>query len=52
MIYETFLPKALAEKRLVAVPEPIVVGHGFKHILEALDRQLEGVSARKLVVTL
>ena len=52
MIYEAFLPSALAEGRFVASPEPIVVGHGLGAIPEALDRQLAGVSARKLVVTL
>lgn len=39
MIFETFLPSALKDGRFVAAPE-------------ALDRQLAGVSARKLVVTL
>lgn len=52
MIYDTFLPSALAEGRFVAAPEPLVVGHGLDQIPVALDRQLEGVSARKLVVTL
>ena len=52
MIYETFLPSALAEARFVAAPDPLVVGHGLTEIPDALDRQLKGVSARKLVVTL
>ena len=52
MIYETFLPAALAEGRFVAAPEAHVVGHGLKRIAEALERQRQGVSARKLVVTL
>jgi len=52
MIYETFLPPALAEGRFVASPEPIIVGHGLGAIPQALDRQLAGVSAAKLVVTL
>ena len=52
MIWESFLPSALADGRFVAAPEPVIVGHGLGAIPEALDRQLAGVSARKLVVTL
>jgi hypothetical protein len=52
MIYDTFLPSALAEGRFVAAPPPLLVGDGLDQIPVALDRQLEGVSARKLVVTL
>jgi hypothetical protein len=52
MIYESFLPKAMAEARYSAVPEPLVVGEGLDAIPPALDRQRRGVSARKLVVTL
>jgi NADPH:quinone reductase-like Zn-dependent oxidoreductase len=52
MIYERFLPHALAEARYRAAPGPLVVGHGLDHISEALERQRRGVSASKLVVTL
>jgi NADPH:quinone reductase-like Zn-dependent oxidoreductase len=52
MIYEAFLPSALAEARFVAAPDPMVVGEGLDAIPEALERQRKGVSARKLVVTL
>lgn len=52
MLYEAFLPAALAEGRYVAAPEAFVVGHGLEHIAEALELQRRGVSARKLVVTL
>jgi NADPH:quinone reductase-like Zn-dependent oxidoreductase len=52
MIYERFLPAALAEGRFVAAPEAQLVGHGLERISEALERQRKGVSARKLVVTL
>lgn len=52
MIYEDFLPEALASGRYLAAPEAIVVGHGLASIAEALERQRRGVSARKLVVTL
>ena len=52
MIFEDFLPAALAEGRFRAAPDPIVVGHGLSQIPLALDRQLQGVSAAKFVVTL
>ncbi len=52
MIYETFLPSALAEGRFVAAPDPLVVGHDLEAIPNAIERQGQGVSARKVVVTL
>ena len=52
MIFEEFLPSALADGRFRAAPDPIVVGHGLSHIPMALERQLQGISAGKLVVTL
>jgi NADPH:quinone reductase-like Zn-dependent oxidoreductase len=52
MIFETFLPSALAESRYVAAPGPTVIGTGLDQIPVALERQRLGVSATKLVVTL
>jgi len=52
MIFEHYLPSALAEGRFVAAPEPLIVGNGLNAIPVALERQRAGVSARKLVVTL
>lgn len=52
MIFESFLPSALAEARFVAAPSPTVVGQGLAQIPVALERQRQGVSAAKLVVTL
>jgi NADPH:quinone reductase-like Zn-dependent oxidoreductase len=52
MIFEAFLPSALAEARFVAAPGPTVVGAGLAQIPVALERQRQGVSATKLVVTL
>jgi len=51
-IYEDFLPAALAAGTYQAAPEPRVVGHGLQHIQDALDAQLKGVSAAKIVVSL
>jgi NADPH:quinone reductase-like Zn-dependent oxidoreductase len=52
MIYETYLPGALAQARYVAAPDPLVVGHGLQTLPAGFERQRQGVSARKLVVTL
>ena len=52
MIFEEFLPAALAEARFVAAPSPTVMGAGLSAIPAALERQRRGVSAAKLVVTL
>jgi NADPH:quinone reductase-like Zn-dependent oxidoreductase len=52
MIFEAFLPAALAEARFIAAPSPTVVGTGLAQIPEALERQRLGVSAAKLVVML
>jgi threonine dehydrogenase-like Zn-dependent dehydrogenase len=52
LIYETFLPAALAERRFRPAPDALVVGHGLEAIPLAIARQRQGVSARKLVVTL
>jgi NADPH:quinone reductase-like Zn-dependent oxidoreductase len=52
MIYQRFLPEALAQGRYVAAPGPTVVGHGIEAIPLALDLHSKGVSARKLVITL
>lgn len=52
VIYEGFLPDALAAGRYVAAPEPVVIGHGLRHVQAGLDAQKRGVSARKVVVTL
>ncbi len=52
MIYEDFMPKALAEGRYITAPEPYVVGKGLENIQAGFDVQKKGVSAKKVVVTL
>jgi NADPH:quinone reductase-like Zn-dependent oxidoreductase len=52
MIYAEFLPSALAEGRYVAAPDPLILGHGLYRIPAAMAAQKQGVSAKKLVVTL
>lgn len=52
MLWESFLPAALADGRYVLAPEAQVVGTGLKSVQPALEALRRGVSARKLVVTL
>ena len=52
LIYRDFLPGALAKGSYVAVPAPLVFGHGLESIPAAVEAQKQGVSAKKLVVTL
>ncbi|WBO23819.1 zinc-binding alcohol dehydrogenase family protein [Sphingomonas abietis] len=51
MVFEAFLPTALAEGRYQAAPRAEIVGDGLEAIPAALERQRRGVSASKLVVT-
>lgn len=52
MIYQDFLPTALAEQRYKAAPAPQVVGNGLEQLPVAVELHRKGVSARKLVVRL
>jgi len=52
LIYQDFLPEALADGRFLAAPQPAVLGHGLDHIQAGLDAQKHGVSAKKIVITL
>ncbi|MGY2896651.1 zinc-binding alcohol dehydrogenase family protein [Deinococcus sp. UYEF24] len=51
LMFETFLPAALAERRYLAAPEPEVIGHGLGAIQQGLEVQRRGVSARKVVIS-
>ncbi|KIW12141.1 hypothetical protein PV08_09416 [Exophiala spinifera] len=52
MIYEGYLPKALAEERFIPAPKPQVVGHGLENAQRAMDILKQGVSAKKVVISL
>ncbi|OZJ02083.1 hypothetical protein BZG36_05318 [Bifiguratus adelaidae] len=52
IIYEDYLPKALAEGKFVPAPEPVVVGTGLHSIQDGLEAVSKGVSAKKVVITL
>ncbi|KAJ5201031.1 hypothetical protein N7449_005834 [Penicillium cf. viridicatum] len=51
-IWGDFVPNALASGRLLAKPDPVIVGHALEDIQTGLDLQKAGVSAKKLVITL
>lgn len=51
VIFNEFLPKALAEGKYQAAPEPHVVGKGLEALQTGLEERKRGVSARKIVVT-
>ncbi|KAJ5592331.1 hypothetical protein N7537_009235 [Penicillium hordei] len=52
MVYNHFLPGALATGVFVAAPKPRVVGKGLERIQTALNCHMRGVSAQKVVVSL
>lgn len=52
VIFEDFLTRALAEGRYLAAPEPHIVGKGLESIQAGFDAQKQGVSAKKVVVSL
>lgn len=51
-IYQGFLPKALEKGCFVAKPDALVAGHGLENIQTGVDLLKEGVSAKKVVVTI
>jgi NADPH:quinone reductase and related Zn-dependent oxidoreductases len=51
-IYEDFLPKALKTGSFTPAPEPLVAGIGLDSIQAAVDLQVKGTSAQKVVVSL
>jgi NADPH:quinone reductase-like Zn-dependent oxidoreductase len=51
-LFENFLEPALASGRFQAAPEPLVAGIGLESIPAAMQRLAQGVSARKVVVSL
>lgn len=51
-VYVKFLPDALTNGKFRAAPEPMIFGEGLEAIQGAMDMQKNGVSARKIVVSL
>jgi NADPH:quinone reductase-like Zn-dependent oxidoreductase len=52
VIYEDFLPGALADARYIAAPEPAVIGKGLNYVQAGLEAQKQGISAKKVVISL
>ena len=50
-IWQKYVPEALKSGHLQAKPDPIVIKGGLAKMQEALDRQRQGVSAGKVVVS-
>lgn len=51
-VWETFLPEALASGQFVPAPEAHVAGTGLEAIDGALEAWRQGVSGKKIVVSL
>ncbi|PNP51826.1 hypothetical protein THARTR1_07595 [Trichoderma harzianum] len=51
-VYTDFLPDALAKGQFVPAPDATVVGKGLEKIQEAFGVHMQGVSAKKIVVSL
>jgi len=52
MLWERFLPAALADGSYTTSPAPQIVGTGLEQVQVALELLDKGISARKLVVTM
>ena len=51
-IWGEYVPAALKAGKFVSAPKPLLVGSGLESIQKGFNRQREGVSARKVVVSL
>ncbi len=51
-VWGKYIPEALADGSFKCKPDPLVVGTGLESIQAGFDRQKQGVSGQKVVVTL
>ena len=51
-VWHEYLPTALERGAFVPAPAPLVVGQGLEHAQTAMNKNKEGLSASKAVVTL
>lgn len=51
-VFGDYLTKALESGDYVAAPEPDVIGHGLEQLQKGIDILRNGVSAKKIVITL
>lgn len=52
IVFNKYLPAALAAGKFKTLPAPLIVGEGLESIQGAVDKVKAGVSAKKVVVTL
>ncbi|MCJ1390244.1 hypothetical protein MMC18_003102 [Xylographa bjoerkii] len=52
VIFEDFLPQAMAKGKFVAAPDPHVAGKDLEYVQEGIDVWKKGVSAQKIMVSL
>lgn len=51
-VWQEYVSAALEEKSFKPAPDELIIGNGLYYVQGGLDRQKQGVSARKVVVTL
>lgn len=51
-VWREWIPEALADGRLQAKPNPLIIGNGLSDMQKALEKHKKGVSAAKVVVKL
>lgn len=51
-LWENFVSQALEAGKLLAVPEPLVVGKGLESVQKGMDTNKAGVSAKKVIIEL
>lgn len=49
-VWRKFVPQALAQGKLQAKPDPLLIKGGLEKVQEGLDKQKAGVSAKKVVI--
>lgn len=49
-IWRTYVPQAIAEGKLKAKPDPMIIEGGLGKVQEGIDMLRKGVSAKKIVV--
>ena len=51
-LWGKFVPSALADGRLKAKPDPVIISGGLDAFQQGMDKQKQGVSATKVVIDL
>ena len=51
-VWGKFVPTALKDGSLKCLPEPLVIGKGLESVQKGMDKNKEGVSAKKVVIEL